>query len=371
MTRSTVAIDIKDIFKDLRTNYGQPTPQERTDMETKLNMPYDPSSKAIEVLFEEYKQVLLWSLDCTPPYTEDQIVQKLHDRIEECGHFALAIEKWQSITPKDWITFRAHMVPAYTTYCKTSGSYTARAAGYANSSIIDDDDRSLQSLVQTQDMMNQAINLNNANVSNTNSSLSTLDSNQQSLNAKMNEMANQMMQLNAAMTRIGMTNTMPAYPPPPVVYPPTNYIPQAPQAPPSYVPHAGTYTGGRSGGGRGRRSGRGGRGRGGAGRGSYIPPVGTGGIPPPTQQYQQAPPAAPYSNTRKRFNNHNMCYTCGHDVPYWHTSLSCPHELRKHGHQEGCDHTNWREYQTAGHKPSMKASHKIGNMPLNPGPNQA
>ena len=175
-----------------------------------------------------------------------------------------------------------------------------------------------------------------------------------------------------------MTNTMPAYPP--VVYPPTNYIPQAPQAPqapPSYVPHAGAYTGGRVGGGRvgggrGRgKRGRGGRGRGGAGRGSYIPPVGTGGIPPPTQQYQQAPPAAPYSNTRKRFNNNNMCYTCGHDVPHWHTSLTCPHHLRKYGHQEGCDHTNWREYQTAGHKPSLKASHKIGNMPLNPGPNQA
>ena len=74
MTRFNAAIDIKDIFAHLRTNYGQPTPQERTDMETKLNMPYDPSSKAIEVLFEEFKQVLLWSLDCGPVYTEDQIV---------------------------------------------------------------------------------------------------------------------------------------------------------------------------------------------------------------------------------------------------------------------------------------------------------
>ena len=65
----------------------------------------------------------------------------------------------------------------------TLGSYTARAAEYANSSIsnsnlIDDDDRSLQSLVETQEMMNQAINMNNANVSHTNSSLSRLDSNQ-------------------------------------------------------------------------------------------------------------------------------------------------------------------------------------------------
>ena len=88
MTRFNAAIDIKDIFAHLRTNYGQPTPQERTDMETKLNMPYDPSSKAIEVLFEEFKQVLLWSLDCGPVYTEDQIVQKLHDRIEQCGHIS-------------------------------------------------------------------------------------------------------------------------------------------------------------------------------------------------------------------------------------------------------------------------------------------
>ena len=62
--------------------------------------------------------------------------------------------------------------------------------------------------------MNQAINMNNANVSCTNSSLSTLDNNQQTLNTKVNEMAATLHQLNAAMSRLGtMGNTMPTYPP--------------------------------------------------------------------------------------------------------------------------------------------------------------
>ena len=153
------------------------------------------------------------------------------------------------------------------------------------------------------------------------------DSNEQSLSAKMNEMATSLYQLNAAMSRMGMGNAMPTYPP--VVYPtppvpaPTSYIPQVPQ--PSYVPQAGTYTRGRGG---GRRGGRG-QGRGRTGRGfvpAAIPPVGShGGIPPPAhQQYQQPTPAAPYSNTTKWFANHNMCYSCGHDVPSWHTSATCP-----------------------------------------------
>ena len=101
-------VTIQSIFANLRANYGQPTAKERSDMEAKLNMPYDPSSKAVEVIFEEFKQVLLWSFDCEPAYTEPQIVQKLHDRFEQCGHFALALEQWQGIMPKTWITFREH-----------------------------------------------------------------------------------------------------------------------------------------------------------------------------------------------------------------------------------------------------------------------
>ena len=269
------------------------------------------------------------------------------------------------------------MIKAYTTYCNTSGNYTSYANGYVNN-VMDDDERSLRSLeTVTQEMMNQVINMNNTNLSRTNSSLSTLDSNQQTLNSKVNEMAATLHQLNAAMNRMGVGNGMPTYPP--VGYPapqvpaPTSYVPQVPPAPPSYVPQAPPvpYTGGRRG---GRGRGRGGRGRGGAGRGyapTVLPPSSNGGIPPPTQQYQQPTTAVPYSNTTKYFANHNMCYSCGHDVPNWHTSVTCPQHLRKQGHQDGCNHTNWQQYKAMGHSPSMKASHKIGNMPTNPGPRQA
>lgn len=372
-TKFPANVTIQSIFANLRANYGAPTAKERSDMEAKLNQPYDPSSKAIEVIFEEFKQVLLWSLDCEPAYTEAQIVQKLHDRFEQCGHFALALEQWQSITPKTWISFREHMIKAYTTYCNTSGNYTSYANGYVNN-VIDDDERSLQSLqTVTQELMNQAINMNNANVSRTNSSLSTLDSNQQTLNTKVNEMAATLHQLNAALSRFGMGHTMPAYPP--VVYPapqvpaPPSYVPQVPPVPPTYVPQAGTARRG------GRGRGRGGRGRGGNAGGGYIPPIlppnDNGSIPPPAQQYQQPTNVVPYSNTTKYFNNHNMCYSCGHDVAGWHTSVTCPPNYRKQGHQEGCNHTNWQQYEAAGHKVSQRGKHKIGNLPTNPGPRQA
>jgi hypothetical protein len=52
--------------------------------------------------------------------------------------------------------------------------------------------------------------------------------------------------------------------------------------------------------------------------GGSIPVTGTTTVPKPV----------------KRFNNWNYCYSCGFDVEDGHTSMTCPRDRRKTGHQE-------------------------------------
>jgi hypothetical protein len=65
-------------------------------------------------------------------------------------------------------------------------------------------------------------------------------------------------------------------------------------------------------------------------------------VPPTPSRYGVPPPAIPgqqqlnhnptFSNVTKYFNNWNMCYTCGWDVPVWHNSESRPHNASNPGH---------------------------------------
>jgi len=124
-----INMTIPGIFSDLRGRYGEPTPGERSAQEAKLNEPYDPQRKSIELFFEGLKEVYLWSQNCGPPFSEEQIVQKALTAIERSGHFALALEQWRAEPNKTFANFRNHMIPAYTTFCNTIGSTTSHAGG--------------------------------------------------------------------------------------------------------------------------------------------------------------------------------------------------------------------------------------------------
>lgn len=73
-------------------------------------------------------------------------------------------------------------------------------------------------------------------------------------------------------------------------------------------------------------------------------------------------------NPNKRFNNHNYCYSCGFDVPAWHTSATCP--TPNAHHQPNCTRNNVAQYAALGHYVSRKAAHKTV-MPTNPLPHLA
>ena len=122
--------------------------------------------------------------------------------------------------------------------------------------------------------------------------------------------------------------------------------------------------GGRGGGGgRGRGRQGGGRGGGRGGRASTRS-LAFARQPPTTAAAMGAP------NPNKYYNNWNMCFSCGFDVPGWHTSQTCPAPCQREHHHEGCDRTNYMQYKAQGYTINMKRANKL-LLPANPGPQQA
>jgi len=116
-----------------------------------------------------------------------------------------------------------------------------------------------------------------------------------------------------------------------------------------------------------------------------LPPLPTPTLPLPTLPPQNVHPqinpllptlaAAGTANRRnsplnpnKRFNNLNYCYSCGFDVPIWHTSATCP--TPNSHHQPGCTRDNVAQYAAMGYHVSRRAAHKT-IMPTNPLPHLA
>ena len=94
-----------------------------------------------------------------------------------------------------------------------------------------------------------------------------------------------------------------------------------------------------------------------------------GGIPPaPTYGRNNSNRGAQPPNPNKYYNNQNYCFSCGYDIPLWHTIATCNNQ-RPH-HQVGCTRQNVAQYEAAGHACSKRGIHKT-IMPTNPTPEQA
>lgn len=145
-------------------------------------------------------------------------------------------------------------------------------------------------------------------------------------------------------------NNIPAaYPPQQWQAPPVNQV----NVPAQYGGY--NYGGGRRGRGRGRGGSRNGRGRGRApyfDTGATVSVLTAGTIP--TVRYGPQGMPMTHTNPVKKYNNWDMCYTCGFDVD--HASVAC--QYKKEGHQDGCNRGNYLQYQAMGHHPSMKGAHK-------------
>jgi hypothetical protein len=364
----TVRDDPRAILQNLRVKYGNCTPAEKTANDAKFASPWNPN-EPIETLFDRLEDAYVFSIMAKPPYTQEQLIDKAIMAIQRTGLYETALLEWTGFTEenKTWQQLKLHFEEAYELRL-ASGQGTAGAHGYVNHAAAEDDDDSIATI---QESINNIHMANNANYANITEHLKASRAETAALRAELaaakHEMANYARAGPPAPTQ---TPAVPQY----VAAPPSVYAP-----PPVYTtqqPYYQQYQGG--GRGRNRRGGR----RGNT-RGQYVPPA-VPGVPPAT-----APPAAPtpvpgipaapahlapiinkpaFSNTAKFYNNWNMCFSCGWDVPSWHTSQTC--NMPGAYHQVGCTRENAQAYMTAGHRVSKKGMHKT-TLPVNPGPNQA
>lgn len=352
----TVRDNPRQILQELRTKYGTSTPNDKANNDRQFNAQWD-ANEPIEALFDRLEDCYVFSILAKPPYTMEQLIDKAIIAIQRTGLYETALLEWAGFDEanKTWQQLKLHFEEAYEIRL-ASGQGTAVFHGYVNNAEAEDDD----SISTIQESLNTIHLANSANYASLQEHLQAARAETASLRAEL--AATQQSMANFAQTMR------------PVIHAPTvpTYVPQY-QAPLVAAPPTSSYL-------RGRRNNRRGGQRGNTG-GQYIPaPSTVGNIPPPatippvyapvpgTQQLKQH--NAPFSNVVKHFNNWNMCFTCGFDVPAWHNSQTCNVKHTNAAHQEGCNRENAQAYLAAGHKVNRKAMHKT-QLPTNPGPNQA
>ena len=380
----TVRDNPRQVLTDLRTKYGTCTPNEKSANEAAFSAPWNPRDP-IEALFDRLEDCYVFSIMAKPPFTMEQLIDKAIMAIQRTGLYETALLEWTGFTPenKTWQQLKLHFEEAYEIRL-AAGQGTAATHGYVNNATADDDDDSIATIQETIANIHMA---NNANYASITEHLQASRTETAALRAELAAAKQEMANLaNATMRNTSVATTVPQF-----VQAPPVYMAPAPQMMQGYDrPYHG---GGR---GRGRGRGRGGNRYGriappGYGNQfpAYAPPMmspsGYGipppviaappgfaqGIPPPSINMQQQNTQRPaYSNKTKYYNNWNMCFTCGWDVPGWHNSQTCNVQYTNPLHQVGCNRENAQSYMAAGHRVCKKGMHKT-KLPENPGPNQA
>ena len=288
------------------------------------------------------------------------MVDKALMAIQATGLYSTAILEWNGFDEMNqtWPELKSHFAEAYDIRLHSGAGATNIYHGAANTYEIADND-SLGSITQSLTSMHLA---NNANAQ---SMLDTMSELLAALAATQQHVA----LLLRAQPATQWTPPPPAYTAPPPAYatpPPPAYYPPPTYQQPSYQQY------GRGGEGRGGGAGRGKRNknhRTGAGFGARPPtaPAAGGWTAPPTTATASG---TNVPNPVKHFNNWNMCFSCGFDIPAWHTSKTCPQECRQAGHQTNCDQNNYASFKAQGHAVKMTGSGKT-QLPTNPHPGWA
>lgn len=331
--------DPRAILLALRTTYGIPSPAERNANDALFSAPWN-TAEPIETYFDRLEDCFVAAIIASPPYTMEQMTTRAIMSIQLTGLYSQALIEWQQMLPAahTWDALKLHFTRAYIAR-EQSGTGSTAANGYHTAANTIANDDALNNIETT--LTHELTNMHTANNAHHQSALASI--------------AELRAAITAAQQQIALLAVTPAAAP-------TAATSIPPPTPPQYAPnnYRGNYRGGRN-----NYRGRGG------GRNNYYnnaappaaSPAPTAGIPPAPANNRLNPP-----NPNKWFNNHNYCFSCGYDVPGWHTSLTC--NTRKQNHQEGCNRANVQAYKTAGHFPSERNAHKT-IMPTNPTPAQA
>ena len=359
--------DPRDILLALRTVYGTPSPAERNANDALFAAPWNPS-EPIETYFDRLEDCYVAAIIATPPYTIEQMMTKAIMAIQLTGLYSQALIEWHALpaASKTWDTLKAHFTTAYIVR-EQSGTGTTTTAGYHSLANVIERDDAFTNIESTISAELESLQLaNNTQQQSTATALAelraALAATQQQLanyaNATQQQLANyanapptpptpttlhspaayytpnvqrQRSQRNRIRTQYQPPGSRaPTYAPPPMPFPPTPGIPAPPvpgmPAPLPFVPLPTNQQ---------------------APPQLYAP---NPHAPAPTHVPATTRPRGAPPNPNKRFNNHNYCYSCGFDVPAWHTSATCP--APNAHHQAGCTRDNVAQYAAAGHNVS-------------------
>ena len=384
---------VMDILTQLQTKYGAPDPDAVAAMETMFSKPHNPNDPP-EVLYSTLEECQKVAMMNKNPWSELQVMMKAVDLLRRSGIFKDKVfEEGKDVDPKSYVLMKDHFHKAYMKRLESiQTSMTSGRGGYSNANPFSALNMAAGSDTES-DGGDTVDTIVAAAMAGTEAKMDSIINSQQLL---FQQFAN--MTMNQSNVPPNMPPTVmppaymaPAFSPPPTqarpqynVPPPMQYMapgqahnnipaaypPQQWQAPPVNQVNVPTQYGGYNygGGRRGRRRGRGGS-RYGCGRGR-APYFNTGatahyGTPGaavsvltagtiPTVRYGPQGMPMTHTNPVKKYNNWDMCYTCGFDVD--HSSMACPY--KKEGHQDGCNRGNYLQYQAMGHHPSVKGAHK-------------
>ena len=345
--------DPRAILQSLRDTYGTPSPTECQANDAAFAAPWDPQDP-IEAYFDRLEDCYVNAVIAKPPYTIEQLITRAIMGIQLTGLYTQALIEWQALPPPQhtWDHLKTHFTAAYVARIQ-SGAGTAAMHGYHTAANITTQDDAIANIESTLTNELSALQLaHNTTHASTLTTIAQLTQQQQDLRAA----------LDAAERRIAALTT--AGPPGPPTIPPA--APPAPQSNPYPRQRNNRYNSSRG----GRRY----------HNNTYNTANST---PPPSQSTPPVPPPTPDSippapsstsrlrstpNPNKFFNNWNYCFSCGYDIPYWHTSATCNN--KKRNHQPGCTRQNVAQYEAMGHQCSKVGIHKT-ILPVNPRPDQA
>ena len=323
--------DPRAILLSLRTLYGKPSPAEKQANSSAFREQWNPADP-IETYFDRLEECYVTALIASPPFTMPQMCDMAITSLQLTGLYSDALTEYERLpaAQQTWDDLKTHFTSAYNTKL-IAGTQTTGQHGYAATTL--ETEESLNNIEQS---LNHE--LNNLQVANHANHQSTQD---------MIQMFTQQLAAVTQQLSAMQGNTANAVIPSPIATAPTA------------SPATRRITN------RNQRSGRG------RTRNHHVQPA----APTPTAAANDnsiPPPAVARTpstlNYNKYYNNNNYCYSCGYDVPQWHTSETCPYP--KDNHQRGCTRANVRAYEQAGHNVSKCGIHKTIR-PTNPGAHQA
>ena len=370
-------MSIIDIINQLQQSYGKPNMMTLFANDTLFRSPMKPGESP-EMLFLRLEQCQEVQRIGKVPYSDEQIIANAIRILATSNIFPLKeFDSWDATAAKTYPSLKTFFQEAYGRRLTAMElRATTGQAGYSNNTIYnvfdtpdeDTDDDTVDTIVHTAPPPTSAVSLS---ASSLNTAPTTTDP---AIAAAISQLsANQ----TALMTQIAAMSFAPTANAP-TPRPPFHVFPTQPQQqmafpfpPTTFVPTAMNTQGRR--GGRGRGRGRGGRGRTpfadhmrmqGAAPGG-IPPFNTGGglfsptmgsVPVPAQIGGIQKRNPDFSNIYKRFNNWNVCFSCGFDIEDGHTSLTCP--FKKPNHQTSFVRENAQQFIAAGYDPCTRGMHK-------------